>query len=332
MPNGGAAKEKFRTTLKRWRLVEPREPLLVAVSGGVDSVVLLHLLNSLPPRERPRLVAAHFDHRLRGAASATDARFVRSLCRRWGVDCRIGRARPWKDRANLEARARELRYRFLGETARKLGLRKILTAHHADDQAETFLIRWVQGAGLRGLGGMSFSRPLEGERVLVRPLLLVSREEILAYARAHHLPYREDPTNASDSFLRSRVRRLMTVLKKENPNIENRSAFNVISLQADETYLSKCVAKVWKKGGKARGKTVFFPLKSYRSLPEALRFRLLQKMARTLRGEAYALPFESVWKVDGILTGEGAPKAYDLPSSLGLLKRKDRLEVFKKPC
>jgi len=226
-----------------------------------------------------------------------------------------------------------MRYRFLEKKAVAFRIHKILTAHHADDQAETFLMRWLQGAGLRGLGGMAFERKLrpESDIVLVRPLLLMTRKEIEAYARFHRLRYREDATNNSDFFLRSRIRKLFRRLKKENPNLEGRTAFNALALQADETYLSKAVDEVWKKHGKFLKKGAAFALLSYKALEDAIRYRILQKMARVLLGEAYALPFETVLKLDEMLRVPGHPKSFDLPSTMGLWKGKDAFKIFKKP-
>src|SRR3989338_2622016 len=121
MSIGVAAREKFRETIRRWRLFDGSEPLLVAVSGGVDSVVLLHLILHLSPDLKPQVQVAHFNHRLRGKQSDAEERFVKDLFRRWEVPCHTGRAPAWKVKSNLEARAREIRYRFLEKTARRLG-------------------------------------------------------------------------------------------------------------------------------------------------------------------------------------------------------------------
>jgi tRNA(Ile)-lysidine synthase TilS/MesJ len=246
----------------------------------------------------------------------------------------VGHAPVWKNRRNLESRARTLRYRFLEKAAQKRKIQKILTAHHADDQAETFLMRWVQGAGLRGLGGMSLSKPLADDQTiqLVRPLLLISRAEIEAYAKGQGIEFREDETNSSALFLRTRLRRLMKSFREENPNLQNLTALNALTLQADEAYLEKVSCEIWKQKGAYRKRKVFFPLKDFRGFPDSLRYRLLQTMARRLLGEVYALPLETVLKLDDILVGKSGPARYDLPSGLGFFKGKDRFEMFKKPC
>ena len=169
--------------------------MLVALSGGVDSVVLLHLLHF--GAERRPVVAAHFDHAMR-AGSAADAAWVAGLCRAWEVPLVRGRADP---PPRSEADARTARYAFLEQAAAQAGAALIATGHHADDQAETVLFRAARGAGLRGLRGI-----LPRRGMVVRPLLPFTRAEIGAYARAAGLRWREDPTNVAGTYARNRIR------------------------------------------------------------------------------------------------------------------------------
>lgn len=328
-----SVKEKFRETVRRWRLFDSSEGLLVAVSGGIDSVVLLHLLRGLSPSARPKIRVAHFNHRLRGKASDGDERFVKGLCRAWGIPCDTGRSRPWRSRENLEARARESRYDFLRKTAGRRKIRKIATAHQADDQAETFLIRWLQGAGLRGLAGISLKRPVDGKSLsteIIRPLLLISRREIADYAKANRLRHCDDPTNVSDDFLRSRVRKLTASLKRENPNLMTRNAVNAIFLRADEAYLESLVDEIFQRGAERKSNRLEFRLSRYSILPAAARFRLLQRMAQGLMGRGHALPAEAVLKLDELLMDSDPRKRYDLPSALGFRKERGRFQFFRK--
>jgi tRNA(Ile)-lysidine synthase len=174
----------------------PRRRYLVGVSGGRDSVALLHALRTAGFRQ---LVVCHLNHGLRGRASGGDARFVRGLAEKWGFLCDIGRedvrALAKKESLSLETAAREARLRFFAEMARKHRCQRLFLAHHADDQVETVLHRLCRGTGLCGLGGMA-ERASLGSLELLRPLLGVWREEINAYVAAHDLPWREDETNA----------------------------------------------------------------------------------------------------------------------------------------
>lgn len=177
--------------------------IVVAVSGGLDSVVLLHVLHTLAPAHRWSLVLAHFNHQLRGAASGADERFVRLLARRLGHPLRTGRwnlsaQRTAVKESGLEMAARLARHQFLAETARAARCPFIALAHHADDQVELCFLRLLRGAGGAGLGGMAWSSSGWADRdrtTLVRPLLDRTRAELADYARAQGLSHREDRSN-----------------------------------------------------------------------------------------------------------------------------------------
>ena len=182
--------------------------VVVAVSGGCDSVALLRAMTALKGGGPGRLCAAHLNHQLRPAADE-DERFVVELCRHLGVRCEVGRAAVDQLAADagdgLEAAARTARYRFLEETAGRLGARFVATAHTADDQAETILHRILRGTGIRGLAGMPRARPL-GHATLIRPLIELRRDELRAYLDALEQPWRDDPSNAELRFTRNRIR------------------------------------------------------------------------------------------------------------------------------
>lgn len=320
--NDSPLSKTFLESVARQNLVQASETVLIAVSGGVDSVVLLHLILRLPPDLRPRMTVAHYNHRLRGNDSEQDAAFVKDLCARWEIPFHYGEAPSWTSFSNVEARARSLRYDFLKSAAHGLGLAKILLAHHADDQAENFLIRWLQGAGLRGLAGMTACRQDEGEkRTFVRPLLRISRREIETYAREQGLPFRIDATNESPDFLRNRVRILLRDLKKENDRLPETAALNALFLQADQSYLEKEVGAVFEREAELGSETVQLPLPVYRTLEKAIQYRLLQKMSRQLIGAGYALPGDCILRIESFLNDSTPQGRLDLPS--GLVFEKD---------
>jgi tRNA(Ile)-lysidine synthase len=183
--------------------------VLVAVSGGGDSVALLRGLAALKLPGAGRLVAAHVNHKLRNADSDADQAFVQELCRQLGLACEVAVAtvgRTSADRGQgMEAAARRARYAALEEIAGRTGARFVVTAHTADDQAETILHRILRGTGLRGLGGMARSRRL-GPATLLRPLLGTPRAELAAYLRDHQQPFRTDASNRDVRFTRNRIR------------------------------------------------------------------------------------------------------------------------------
>ena len=183
--------------------------VLVAVSGGADSVAMLRALAALKTAGAGRMIVAHFNHRLREEA-ADDGRFVGQMASQLGLACEFGEAdtaataRQTGD--GLEAAARAERYAFLKSAAERVGARYVATAHIADDQAETILHRILRGTALAGLAGMSRARPLGSAATLIRPLLGVRRREIVEYLRQIGQPYREDASNASPAHTRNRIR------------------------------------------------------------------------------------------------------------------------------
>ncbi len=205
---------QFIDFLKKQQLLEAQQHILVAVSGGVDSMVLLHLLLEWQQHLKITLGVAHFNHQLRENADKDEA-FVREHAKRLHLPFFAGRqdvqAFADAERMSLEAAGRVLRETFLQTTAQANSYHRIATAHHLDDQVETILMRMMQGSGLEGLAGIRLQRDL-----FVRPLLFAAKSEILRYAREKNIPFREDESNSEERFLRNRIRaRLVPILREE---------------------------------------------------------------------------------------------------------------------
>jgi tRNA(Ile)-lysidine synthase len=223
--------KRVLSTLRERALLPRSGTILLAVSGGADSLAMLHALAALLRRRRGlKLYVGHLNHGIRGAEAAADARFVRRECRRLGVPCAVGAvdvpALARQGGVGTEEAGRMARYDFLARLARRVGAEVIATAHHADDQAETVLMRVRRGAGPRGLAGIPYERELPparpGHRALrlIRPLLDASRDEIDDYLKALGLTPRLDATNASTRYLRNRVRlRVLPALARRRPGI-----------------------------------------------------------------------------------------------------------------
>lgn len=198
---------------------------LLAVSGGPDSVALLRAMRALKSRGEGRLLVAHFNHQLRGDESAADEAFVGELCCRFGLTCEMGRAGTDELAAQssdgLEDAARTARYEFLQRTAARLGARYVVTAHTADDQAETILHRIIRGTGIAGLAGMERARALGPAATLIRPLLVVRRAELVAYLDDLGQSYRSDSSNQDTRRTRNRIRHelLPRLARQFNPGV-----------------------------------------------------------------------------------------------------------------
>jgi tRNA(Ile)-lysidine synthase len=192
----------------RWQDVT----VLLAISGGADSVALVRAMSAIRPASAGKLVVAHYNHGLRGDESDADERFVLELAERLRLPARVGRARTAVPAASRhaacasEASTRQARYEFLRHTACELGARHVATAHTADDQAETMLHHILRGTGLAGLAGMPQARELSQGVALVRPLLAARRNEVLEYLAEIGQPFREDSTNRDLGYTRNRLR------------------------------------------------------------------------------------------------------------------------------
>jgi len=198
--------------------------VLLAVSGGPDSVALVRAMTALKGGGRGHLVAAHVNHQLRGEDSEADEAFVVELCHGLGLPCEVHRAQVEQLAADssdgLEAAARSVRYELLGEAACRVGARYVVTAHTADDQAETILHRILRGTGIAGLSGIARARPL-GPATLIRPLLGLRRARLLGYLDDLGQPYRVDASNVDTRFTRNRIRHelLPELAARFNPGV-----------------------------------------------------------------------------------------------------------------
>jgi tRNA(Ile)-lysidine synthase len=242
------------TAIRRQRLLPEGGGCVVAVSGGLDSVVLLHLLSGMARHRGWSLHVAHLNHRLRGRASDGDEQFVRRLAGSlgWPVTCGAADvAREARERGcPVELAARDLRHAFLAAVARETGSRRVALGHHANDQTETFLIRLLRGAAAEGLGALRWESPspADGGVILIRPLLATSRTELEAWARAEGLSWREDASNREEGPLRNWLRgRVLPLLETRTRGAVHRLVSQAAQTLAAEANLSRELADRWLK-------------------------------------------------------------------------------------
>lgn len=221
---------KLQTFIRQYDMLQPEDTVICAVSGGADSIALLWGMYLLKEKLNVRLAAAHFNHGLRGEESERDEAFVRGFCEGYGIPLYCGRAQVKAGKKGLEAAAREARYTFFRTLSGK-----IATAHTADDNAETVLLHLVRGTGLKGLGAIA---PVNGS--LIRPMLSVTRDEVMDFLEEYHLPFVQDSSNDTDAFLRNRIRhRVMPLLKQENSRLAQNLSAMALRLRQDEEALSQ---------------------------------------------------------------------------------------------
>lgn len=288
------------------------DTLLVALSGGVDSVVLLHLLCALREQHGLLLQVAHLDHQIR-PESAADAEFVRELCQRLDLPVHVsGEDVPGyaqTNRLSLEMAARQLRQKFLRHTAGLVGAKLIALAHHRDDQVETFFLRLLRGSGSFGLAAMKI---LCG--VWWRPLLSCSRQQLVGYAVASGLNWVEDVSNADPAILRNRLRHhLLPQLRELNPQLDRRWAALAAQLQDENDYWQQQVAAVWPQLLRSELDGLRLSIPALLALPAALRVRVLREALCRLRGDLQRLEAVHLAAINTLLIGERSQAQLDLP-------------------
>jgi tRNA(Ile)-lysidine synthase len=235
--------------------------LLAAVSGGLDSMALLHLLAGLAPKHKWQIVVAHFNHQLRGRSSDADEAFVDGAAGKLGLSflSERGCVREYAKNhgISIEMAARQLRHEFLARCAKAEGIVRIALAHHADDQVELFFLRLLRGAGPEGLKGMQLKSqsPFASEVTLIRPLLKIPKAVLQAFVREQRIRFREDATNVSIDFLRNRVRHeLLPLLGSHYQPAITKTTLRLMNLLDAESTFVASAAEKWFESPKAFGK------------------------------------------------------------------------------
>lgn len=321
--------ERIVESIRKWQLLAPGDRIVVALSGGPDSMALLHILWRLAPEWRFDLVAAHFDHGLR-PESAAEAVRVAAWASELGIPCETHRidVSGLAETAgkSLEEAGREARYRWLIELARSLGAGKIAVGHTRDDQAETVLMWLLRGAGTTGLAGMPVRREEDGITI-VRPLLDIGREEILAYCREQNLQPLQDPSNRDPRFLRNRIRHeLLPYLEKEFAPGVRRGLVRAAEIFRAEAEFFERRADAWlDEQGKSGERFLTLPVEPLRERHPAEQRWVLRRALERLAGW-YIPPFEQVERLRELLgTNYGGP--LELPGGIRARLRYGRLEL-----
>lgn len=287
-------------------MIAAGDTVICAVSGGTDSVALLFGLYLLREKLEIHLEAAHFNHRLRGEESDRDEAFVRAFCGRYEIPLHVGCGTVTAGKKGLEAAARDARYAFLR------GLNgKIATAHTADDNAETVLMHLVRGTGLKGLGGIA---PVRGN--VIRPMLTVTRQETEAFLEAWCLSHVEDSSNQTDDFFRNRIRRrVMPLLRAENPRLAENLSQMALRLREDEELLAA-----------QAGFETLPTVEVLKSMPAARRSRVLE---RFLRQSGVKEPEEShIALAEALLFSDKPSARACFPGGVTITRNYDRLEAL----
>lgn len=291
---------KLAAFIRANRMISPGEKIICAVSGGADSIALLFAMKLLTDIWDFQLSAAHFNHHLRGEESDRDEAFVRRFCAQYEIPLYVSGAQVEAGPKGLEASARDARYQFLRTLPGK-----IATAHTADDNAETILMHLIRGTGLKGLGGIT---PVSDG--LIRPMLSCTRKDVESFLAEYSLPHIEDSSNASDAFLRNRIRHhVMPLLTDENPRFSENISAMARNLRLDEAYLSSALSE--EMPGAA----------TLRTLAPALRRRYLE---RFLKSSGVREPEQShLESMEALVFSDNPSAGCDFPGGIRIARQYD---------
>lgn len=316
-------------TIRKRALLKKGDRIVVAVSGGADSVALLYALHHLRRRLGVSLFVAHLDHGIRGRAGAADALFVKNLAWKLGLPCVEDRidvpASARLSKTSLEMAAREARYAFLVRTARDLAATCIATAHTSDDQVETMLLRLARGAGVRGLAGIPFKTMSDGVPV-VRPMREATHAQAVSFLKKHGLRWREDRTNRELRFLRNRVRHKVLPFLEEQLSSRLRDTLRRTSdiMAGENDWMDEEAQKALRACTLGRGA---LSVRRLESLALAVRRRVVRAWLVAGGIPADVVDYDVGGRVEGLLTGRGGTKAAALPAGWRVVRAYDRLSV-----
>jgi len=326
---------QVRQTIAKYEIFDPGNRVVVGVSGGPDSLCLLHLLHGLREELGITLHVAHLHHALRGEEADEDAKFVERLATSWGLPSTVEKrdvpAYAEREKLAIEQAARQVRYTFLAEVANRVGASSVAVGHNADDQVETIIMHWLRGAGTAGLRGMRPLQrwPLPGiDLRLARPLLEIPREEIEAYCQEHRLRPRFDRSNLDTTYYRNRIRHeLLPLLEEYNPNIREVIRRAALIIADDHHYLASQGQRAWEKVVSEMEGALVFDLKAWGQLHPSLQRQLLRRAIRNLRSDLRNIDWVHIEEARRALGEKPAGTEVTLPRGLSLFRSYDTFVI-----
>ena len=321
--------KKVENTIIGYRMLERGDRVIVAVSGGADSVCLLDILFTLKEILGLTLMVAHFDHGLRPDEDEYETDFVKSLAA--SFDCNFvtkKAARSLKPgNASLEEKARDVRYRFLNEIKERLSAQKIATGHNLNDQAETVLMRLLRGSGPSGLSGI----PPVRDTHIIRPLIEVTRNEIESYLSSKGLSHITDSSNSETRHLRNKIRlNLLPQLEKYQPKIVEILGWTAGIMRKENTWLeAKATRWVKKWAEKGLNDEIVLPLSRFKGLPEPLKNHVLRQALKTTAGSLRRISLRNIDAIKLVAEGNKPQAEVTLPNILAVKREYDRLIFLK---
>jgi len=317
---------KVKVWIDKHRMLTEGDKILVACSGGPDSLALLHIFNELSAEYNISIFAAHLDHMFRGAESAQEAAFVVDFCQKRHIPCFSTAIDVPKFIVQTglsgEDAARVVRYRYLRSIAQELGGAKIATGHHRDDQAETVLIHILRGAGSAGIRGI---QPVNGE--IIRPLLSVSRTEIAEYCMVHHLEPRFDSSNLQTNYLRNRIRILLLpeLEKQYNTSVKDALCRTATIVGDEHDFIQTTAVSMWDQVVTEQADKMFFDAKKMKPVHIAVKREIFRRAIEKKQGCLTGISFHHVETLIELLSTGRVGSMTQLPGELVAHKSYDGL-------
>lgn len=325
--------DQIKSTIKKYNMLQKGDGVMAGVSGGPDSVTLLHVLNSLKKEYSLNIVIAHLDHKFRGEESEADRKFCESLAKKYNLEIAweaIDVPKIAKEKGiSPEEAARFERYDFFKRASKKKGIEKIAVGHTRDDQAETVLMRIMRGAGMKGLGGISPVKEMPGFKI-IRPLIEVSRKDVESFVSEAGLKFRTDSSNEKSIYTRNKIRlELIPLLEKEfNSNIKEVLANMAENLQIENDFLARYARRKFKSVSKIKPGEILIDIKKFRKQPEAVRKRILRAGLEELKGDLRRLTYQHWKEIEELIYNRPVNSIVDLPGGISVAK--DRANIILK--
>lgn len=319
--------EKVLSTINKHNLISDGDKIVIGLSGGPDSVCLLHILNRLKEKLDIELYVAHLNHQIRGIEAQKDALYVSTICEEMGITYflkSIDVPKYCKDNGlSIEEGARKLRYEMFNEIKQKTKSNKIAIGHNLNDQAETVLMRIMRGTGLQGLRGIEYAR----ENGIIRPLLDIERKDIEEYCELHNLNPRIDESNLENIYTRNKIRLELIPYMKDNfnPNLIESIVRMSNNLRSDSDYIEAHAEAEFKNICKISSDSAEININNFKKLHNAIKVRVLRKGIKAILGDTNFIDQKHIDDVIELESESKINKMLTLPRGIFVYRRKNSI-------